>query len=158
MARVGIGSDIHRLVAGRPLILAGVAIESEAGAEGHSDADALAHAVIDAILGALCEGDIGAHFPDTDPKWSGFDSMQMLARVVWLAKEKNFRVGNLDCIISLERPKLRPHVAAMREHLARTLEVEIGCISVKAKSGEGLDSVGEGRAIHVQTVVLLENI
>ena len=157
MARVGIGSDIHRLVPGRPLMLAGVTIESPTGAEGHSDADALAHAVIDAILGAMCEGDIGAHFPDTDPKWSGFDSMQMLARVVWLAREKSFRVGNLDCIISLERPRLRPYVAAMREHLARTLEVDLGCVSIKAKSGEGLDAVGEGRAIHVQTVVLLES-
>ena len=157
MTRVGIGSDIHRIAPGRPLVLAGVPIESETGAEGHSDADALAHAVIDAILGALCEGDIGAHFPDTDPKWSGFDSMQMLARVVWLAKEKSFRVGNLDCIVSLERPKLRPHIQAMRQHLAQVLELDPCCVSIKAKSGEGLDAVGEGRAVQVQTVVLLES-
>jgi 2-C-methyl-D-erythritol 2,4-cyclodiphosphate synthase len=157
MIRVGIGSDIHRLTPGLPLVLGGVAIDSPAGAEGHSDADALAHAVVDAILGALCEGDIGAHFPDSDPKWAGFNSMEMLARVVWLAKEKGFHVGNLDCIVSLERPKLRPYIPAMREHLANTLGIDAGCVSIKAKSGEGLDAVGEGRAIQVQASVLLES-
>lgn len=157
MIRVGIGSDIHRLSAGRPLVLGGIKVDSPVGAEGHSDADALAHAVVDAILGALCEGDIGAHFPDSDPKWAGFNSMEMLARVVWLAKEKNFHVANLDCIVSLERPKLRPYVAVMRDQLAQTLAVDPGCVSIKAKSGEGLDAVGEGRAIHVQAVVLLES-
>lgn len=158
MQRIGIGSDIHRLSAGRPLILGGVVIESPYGAEGHSDADALTHAIIDAILGALCEGDIGAHFPDTDPKWAGFDSLQMLDRVVWLAKEKKFSVVNVDCIISLEQPKLRPHIQSMREKIAQTLGTDIGCVSIKAKSGEGVDAVGEGRAIHAQAVVLLESI
>jgi 2-C-methyl-D-erythritol 2,4-cyclodiphosphate synthase len=157
MIRVGIGSDIHRLSAGLPLVLGGVTIDSAVGAEGHSDADALAHAVVDAILGALCEGDIGAHFPDSDPKWAGFNSMEMLARVVWLAKEKGFHVGNVDCIVSLERPKLRPYIPAMREHLASTLTIDPGCVSIKAKSGEGLDAVGEGRAVQVQAVVLLES-
>ena len=158
MQRIGIGSDIHRLSAGRPLILGGVVIESPHGAEGHSDADALTHAIIDAILGALCEGDIGAHFSDTDPKWAGFDSLRMLDRVVWLAKERKFSVVNVDCIVSLEQPKLRPHILAMRERIAQTLGSEIGCVSIKAKSGEGLDAVGEGRAIHAQAVVLLESV
>lgn len=158
MQRIGIGSDIHRLSNGRPLILGGVAIESTHGAEGHSDADALTHAIIDAILGALCEGDIGAHFPDSDPKWAGFDSLQMLDRVVWLAREKKYSVVNVDCIISLEQPKLRPHILAMREKIAHTLGADMCCVSIKAKSGEGVDAVGEGRAIHAQAVILLESM
>lgn len=157
MIRVGLGNDIHRLSEGLPLVLGGVTIDSAVGAEGHSDADALAHAIVDAILGALCEGDIGAHFPDSDPQWAGFSSIEMLSRVVWLAKEKGFHVSNLDCTVSLERPKLRPYIQAMRERLATTIGVDQGCVSVKAKSGEGLDAVGEGRAVQVQAVVLLES-
>jgi 2-C-methyl-D-erythritol 2,4-cyclodiphosphate synthase len=157
MFRIGIGSDTHRLVAGRPLILGGVRVESERGAEGHSDADALAHAIADAILGALCEGDLGTHFSDDDPQWKDADSLQLLARVCWLAREHGFHLVNADATIMLERPKLRDHIAAMRESLAGTLDVDIGCVSVKAKTGEGLDAVGRGEAVTVQAVVLLSD-
>jgi 2-C-methyl-D-erythritol 2,4-cyclodiphosphate synthase len=156
MYRIGIGHDTHRLAEGRPLVLGGVSVESERGAEGHSDADALAHAITDAVLGALCEGDIGMHFPDTDPRWKDADSMQLLARVMWLAGERGFRVVNVDANVLLERPRLRPHVAEMRRRLAEVLSVEVECVSVKAKTGEGLDSVGAGRAVTVQAVVLLQ--
>ena len=155
MFRIGIGNDVHRLVAGRPLVLGGVRVESEKGAEGHSDADALAHAITDAILGALCEGDIGVHFPDRDPRWRGADSLELLARVVWLAKREGYRVVNVDATVMLERPRLRPHVQQMRERLAEVLEIDVGCVSVKAKTGEGLDAVGEGRAVRAQAVTLL---
>src|SRR6267154_6064990 len=117
MFRIGIGHDTHRLAAGRPLILGGVLIESERGAEGHSDADALAHAIADAILGALCEGDLGIHFPDHDPQWKDSDSLQLLSRVMWLARERGFRVVNTDATILLERPRLREYILAMRENL-----------------------------------------
>jgi 2-C-methyl-D-erythritol 2,4-cyclodiphosphate synthase len=158
MFRIGIGHDTHHLAEGRPLILGGVKVESERGAEGHSDADALAHAVADAILGAICEGDLGVHFPDRDPRWKDADSLQLLARVMWLAGERGYTVVNLDATIMLERPKLRPHVQAMRENLARTLGVDVGCMSVKAKTGEGLDAVGQGQAVTVQAVVLLTHV
>jgi 2-C-methyl-D-erythritol 2,4-cyclodiphosphate synthase len=157
MFRIGIGCDTHRLVHGRPLILGGVRVESERGAEGHSDADALTHALADAILGALAEGDMGAHFPDDDPQWKDADSLQLLARVCWLARERGFHLVNADATIMLERPKLRDHIAAMRESLARTLDVDKGCVSVKAKTGEGLDAVGRGEAVTVQAVVLLSD-
>jgi 2-C-methyl-D-erythritol 2,4-cyclodiphosphate synthase len=156
MFRIGIGHDTHRLASGRPLILGGVLVESaERGAEGHSDADALAHAITDAILGALCEGDIGVHFPDKDPRWKDADSLQLLARVVWLASQSGFKVVNVDANVSLERPRLRPYIQEMRERLAHVLSIETNCVSVKAKTGEGLDAVGEGRAIVAQAVVLL---
>ena len=158
MFRIGIGNDTHRLAEGRPLILGGVKVESERGAEGHSDADALSHAVADAILGAICEGDLGVHFPDRDPRWKDADSLQLLARVMWLAGERGYAVVNLDATVMLERPKLRPYVHAMRENLARTLGVDIGCLSVKAKTGEGLDAVGQGQAVTVQAVVLLTRV
>jgi 2-C-methyl-D-erythritol 2,4-cyclodiphosphate synthase len=156
MFRIGIGHDTHRLSAGLPLVLGGVRIESERGAEGHSDADALAHAVTDAILGALCEGDIGAHFPDRDPQWKDANSLELLARVVWLASQRGYSVVNVDATVLLERPQLRPHIPAMRECLAQTLNVEATCVSVKAKTGEGLDAIGEGRAVTAQAVVLLQ--
>ncbi len=156
MFRVGIGHDTHRLVEGRPLILGGVRVESDRGAEGHSDADVLAHAITDAILGALCEGDLGLHFPDRDPRWKDADSLDLLARVMWLAGERGFNVVNVDATVMLERPRLRPHVAAIRENLASTLKIDCGCISVKAKTGEGMDAVGRGEAITAQAVILLE--
>ena len=156
MFRIGIGHDTHRLVEGRPLVLGGVRVESGRGAEGHSDADALSHAITDAILGALCEGDIGVHFPDRDPRWKDADSLQLLARVMWLASERGYRVVNADATVHIERPRLRPYVQEMREKLADVLGVEIGCVSVKAKSGEGLDAVGEWNAVTAQAVVLLE--
>lgn len=156
MFRIGIGHDTHRLAEGRPLVLGGVRVESDRGAVGHSDADALSHAVADAILGALCEGDLGVHFPDTDPQWKDADSIELLARVVWLADRRGYRVVNVDATVMLERPRLRPHVQAMRERLAGVLAVEASCVSVKAKTGEGLDAVGERRAVTVQAVALLE--
>ena len=156
MFRIGIGNDTHRLVLGRPLILGGVTIPFDRGSEGHSDGDALTHALTDAILGALCEGDIGVHFPDTDSQWENADSMQLLARVVWLAKERGYEIVNVDSTVSMERPKLRDHIAAMRENLAKTINADISLISVKAKTGEGLDAVGRGEAVMAQAIVLLQ--
>src|SRR5918996_6432093 len=137
MFRIGIGSDTHRLVEGRELVLGGVHIASDRGAEGHSDADALAHAIADAILGALCEGDIGVHFPDQDPQWRGANSMDLLSRVMWLARERSLHVVNVDSTILLEKPKIRPYVDAMRENIAHVLGIDATCVSVKAKTGEG---------------------
>jgi 2-C-methyl-D-erythritol 2,4-cyclodiphosphate synthase len=158
MFRVGIGHDTHRLSEGLPLLLGGVPIESMRGAEGHSDADALSHAVADAILGALCEGDLGVHFPDRDPKWKDANSLDLLARVVWLARERGMRVVNADATVMLERPRLRPYVQLMRENLAQTLGVDMGSVSVKAKTGEGVDSVGHYESVKVLAVVLLESV
>jgi 2-C-methyl-D-erythritol 2,4-cyclodiphosphate synthase len=158
MFRIGIGHDTHRLAQGRPLVLGGVRVESDLGAEGHSDADALAHALADAILGALCEGDIGVHFPERDPQWKDADSLELLARVVWLAEQRGYRVVNADSTVMLERPRLRPHVQQMRERLAQVLSIDADCVSVKAKTGEGLDAVGEGRAVTAHAVVLLEKV
>ncbi len=137
-------------------MLGGVLVESDRGADGHSDGDALAHALADAILGALCEGDIGVHFPDSDSQWQDADSLQLLARVCWLARERGYHLVNADATVMLERPKLRDYIDAMRETLAKTLQVEISCVSVKAKTGEGLDAVGRGEAVTVQAVVLLQ--
>lgn len=157
MLRIGIGTDTHRLVEGRELILGGVHIASDRGAEGHSDADALAHAIADAILGALCEGDIGIHFPDSDPQWSGAHSLELLSRVMWLARERSLHVVNVDSTILLERPKLRTYVDTMRENIAAILGVDPACVSVKAKTGEGVDAVGQGLAVTAQAAVLMES-
>ncbi len=159
MFRIGFGNDIHRLVANRPLILGGVLIESDLGAVGHSDADALTHAITDSILGALALGDIGSHFSDKDERWKGADSFVFLAHTVELMKEKGFSIVNLDSTISLEKPKLRPYIDQMRQKLSEVLEIEIDCVSVKAKTSEGVDSVGERRSIKTEAVVmLLKNI
>jgi len=155
MFRIGIGHDTHRLVASRPLVLGGTLIPFDRGSDGHSDGDALTHAIADAILGALCEGDVGVHFPDTDPQWKDANSMELLGRVVWLAHERGFEIVNVDCNVMLERPKLREHIDAMRANLAAALNVDIAWVSVKAKTGEGLDAVGRGEAVSVQAVVLL---
>ena len=136
-------------------MLGGVLVTSERGGEGHSDADALLHALADAILGALCEGDLGVHFPNSDPQWKDASSLQLLSRVVWLAHERNIQIVNVDSTIMLETPKLRPYVPAMREKIAEVLGVEISCVSVKAKTGEGLDAVGQGLAVSAQAVVLV---
>ncbi len=157
MFRIGIGNDIHKLVEGRPLMLGGVQVASDRGGEGHSDADALLHAVADAILGALCEGDLGVHFPDSDPQWKDTNSMQLLSRVAWLAHERGLRVVNVDATIMLERPQLRPYVLSMREHIADVLGAELSCVSVKAKTAEGLDAVGQGLAVSALAAVLLES-
>ena len=155
MFRIGIGHDTHRLVESRPLVLGGVVIPFDRGNDGHSDGDALTHAIADAILGALCEGDLGLHFPNTDSQWKDANSMELLGRVVWLAHERGFEIANVDCNVMLERPKLREHIDAMRENLAKALNVEIACVSVKAKTGERLGAVGRGEAVTVQAIVLL---
>jgi 2-C-methyl-D-erythritol 2,4-cyclodiphosphate synthase len=134
-----------------------VHIASDRGAEGHSDADALTHAIADAILGALCEGDIGVHFPDKDPQWSGVSSLELLSRVMWLARERSLHVVNVDSTILLEQPKLRPYVEAMRANIAGALGIDVGCVSVKAKTGEGVDAVGQRLAVTAQAVVLMES-
>lgn len=157
MIRIGIGNDTHRLIDGRPLVLGGVQISSDRGAEGHSDADALSHAIADAILGALCEGDLGVHFPDNDPQWRNANSLDLLSRVMWLVRERDLHVVNVDSTILLETPKLRPYVDAMRENIARVLGIDAGCVSVKAKTGEGLDAVGQGLAVTAQAAVLMES-
>ena len=156
MYRIGFGNDVHRLEAGKKLILGGIQIDSELGAVGHSDADALFHAVTDAILGALALGDIGSHFSDKDARWKGSDSLVFLAEALRLMKQKGFAVVNIDSIISLEKPKLRPYINAIRENLARSLEIEIDWVSVKAKTGEGVDAVGKCQAIKAEAVILLE--
>ena len=155
MFRIGFGSDIHRLVENRPLILGGVNIPSEKGAVGHSDADALTHAVTDAILGALALGDIGSHFSDKDARWKDADSFVFLKHTIKLMKKSGFAVVNVDSVISLETPKLRPFIDEMRENIAKVLEVEISRISVKAKTGETVDAVGKSEAVKAEAVVLL---
>lgn len=158
MFRIGFGNDIHRLEKGKPLILGGVSIESELGAVGHSDADCLTHAVTDAILGALALGDIGSHFSDKDARWKNADSFVFLREAVRLMKEKGFRLVNLDSTISLEKPKLRPNIEKMRENLAKILEIKTNCVSIKAKTGEGVDSIGRQEAIKAEAVVLLNKM
>lgn len=157
MLRIGIGNDTHRLTRGRPLVVGGVHIDSELGAEGHSDADALAHAITDAILGAICEGDLGVHFPGGDPRWKDANSLELLSRVVWLASERGFHLVNVDATVMLEEPRLRPYIKDMRNKLAQTLGSDVRCVSVKAKTGEGLGAVGSGLAISALAVVLLES-
>jgi 2-C-methyl-D-erythritol 2,4-cyclodiphosphate synthase len=155
MFRIGIGNDTHRLVHGRPLMLGGVHIDFERGGEGHSDADALLHAISDAILGALCEGDLGVHFPDSDPQWKDVSSLELLSQVVSLAHERGKHIVNVDATIMIEQPKMRPHVLSMRENIAEVMGIELACISVKAKTGEGLDAVGQGLAVSAQAIVLI---
>lgn len=155
MYRIGYGTDIHRLEAGKPLIIGGVLIESVKGAVGHSDADCLTHAVTDAILGALALGDIGSHFSDRDDRWRNADSFDFLRRTVGLMKERGFAVVNIDATISLETPKLRLFIDEIRENLADVMEIEVDCVSVKAKTGEEVDAVGRSEAIKVDAIVLV---
>lgn len=156
--RIGFGNDIHRLEAGEKLILGGIEIESERGAVGHSDADALLHAITDAILGALALGDIGSHFSDKDERWKNAESLVFLLEVVRMMKAENYKIGNVDSVVNLEKPKLRPHIEKMRERIAQILEVELNQVSIKAKTGEKVDAVGENRAIKTEAVVLLLKI
>ena len=155
MFRIGIGQDSHRLVAARPLVLGGVRVAFELGAEGHSDSDVLAHALIDALLGAMADGDIGSHFPDTNPRWKDADSFDMLAHVMKRVEARGFHVVNTDATVTLERPKLREYIGSMRVNVARALNIDVECVSVKAKTGEGLGAVGRGEAVSAIAVVLL---
>ncbi len=156
MMRVGQGYDAHRLVAGRPLILGGVHIPHDLGLAGHSDADVLVHALCDACLGAAGLGDIGRHFPDSDPAYAGVDSRALLRAVREKLVARGWRVVNADCTLVAQAPRLAPHLAAMRRHLADDLEVAPGAVNVKATTTEGLGPWGRGEGIAAQAVVLLE--
>lgn len=156
--RTGIGWDVHRLAAGRRFILGGVEIPSEFGLEGHSDADVLSHAITDAILGAAALGDIGMHFPDTDPRWSGANSLDFLRHALALATAQGFRLVNVDSNVILERPKLKDYRHAIREKLAETLDVAPGRVSVKFKTAEKMGPVGEGRSAEAQAIATLERV
>ena len=153
--RIGQGWDTHRLAPGRPLILGGVTVPSEFGLEGHSDADVLAHAITDAILGAAALGDIGMHFPDSDPRWKGCDSLVFLRHAKDLAEAQGYRIVNVDSTVILERPKLKEYRDAMRDKIAATLGLEPDRVSVKFKTAEKLGPVGEGRSAESQALVTL---
>jgi 2-C-methyl-D-erythritol 2,4-cyclodiphosphate synthase len=148
--RIGYGYDVHRLAPGRPLVLGGVTVPAERGLEGHSDADVLTHAVADAVLGAAALGDIGSHFPDSDERWRGADSLLLLRTVVERAGEAGWAVGNVDATVVLEHPRLRPYIDEMRGRLADALGVDAGAVSIKATTGEGMGFAGrsEGAAAH----------
>jgi 2-C-methyl-D-erythritol 4-phosphate cytidylyltransferase/2-C-methyl-D-erythritol 2,4-cyclodiphosphate synthase len=153
--RAGLGYDLHRLVAGRALILGGVTIPSDRGAFGHSDADVVCHAVTDAILGAAALGDIGLHFPDSDPRWKDARSLDMLRQTVSMAVDRGFEVGNVDVTVMLESPKLRGYIDQIRRSIADVLGVEADRVSVKAKTNEGVDAIGRGEAVAAQAIALL---
>ncbi len=154
--RTGIGFDTHRLVEGRRLILGGVAIPHPVGLLGHSDADVLTHALMDALLGAIADGDIGQHFPDTDPQWAGADSLALLRAVVARLAAQGWRPANVDATVLAERPKLAPHIPAMRERLADALGLPIGAVSVKATTVEGLGAIGRREGISALAVATVE--
>ena len=154
--RIGHGYDSHRFEPGRKLVLGGVEFLGETGLKGHSDADVLIHAIIDAILGAAALVDIGSHFPDTDPKWKGADSAELLAQVMKEVRSAGYAVGNIDATVICERPKLRPFVEMIRERLASVMNVGRGRISIKGKTNEKMDDVGAGLGIEVHAVCLLE--
>lgn len=153
--RVGTGYDLHRLERGRPLIIGGVSIPHEAGLAGHSDADVLCHAVTDAILGAAAAGDIGSHFPDTDPKWKGANSIALLEGAVAIVRAAGYVVSNVDAVIIAERPKIAPHAGEMRANLAKAIGIDMSAISVKGKTNEKVDALGRSEAIAVHAVALL---
>jgi len=148
--RIGVGYDLHRLVADRPLVIGGVTIPHEKGLAGHSDADVLLHALADALLGAAALGDLGAHFPDTAAEWKGADSLQLLSTVAEEVRAAGYAPHNVDATVILERPKLRPHVGSMRENIAACLDLNRAAVSVKATTNEGLGPIGrgEGAAAH----------
>ena len=154
-ARIGHGYDVHRLAEGRRLILGGVDIPWERGLLGHSDADVLTHAVMDALLGAAALGDIGQHFPDTDPAYAGADSLKLLEHVAGLLRERGFVVGNVDATVLAQRPKLAPHIPRMRENLARAMGAEPAQVNVKATTEEGLGFTGSGEGMAAHAVCLL---
>lgn len=153
--RTGLGWDVHRLIPGRPLILGGVTVPSELGLDGHSDADILSHAITDAILGAAALGDIGMHFPDTDPRWKGCNSLVFLRHAQQLAAQRGYRILNVDATIILERPKLKDYRQAIRERVAETLGLEPDRVSVKFKTAEKMGPVGEQRSAESQALVTL---
>ncbi len=153
--RTGLGWDNHRTVAGRPLVLGGVTIESEFGLDGHSDADVLAHAITDALLGAAAQGDIGMHFPDSDARWKGAGSLQFLHHAVQLVHIAGFKIVNVDSTVILERPKLKDYRMAIRKSLAESLGIDLDRVSVKFKTAEKVGPVGEGRSAEAQAVATI---
>lgn len=156
--KIGNGYDIHKLVEGRKLILGGIEIPHNKGLLGHSDADVLTHAIMDALLGALSLGDIGRYFPPSDPQYKDINSLELLSQVKNLIKAGNYKINNIDTVIQAEQPKLSGYIFLMKEKLAQTLEIELPCISVKATTMEGLGPIGEGQAIAVHAVALLEEV
>jgi 2-C-methyl-D-erythritol 2,4-cyclodiphosphate synthase len=155
MFRIGIGYDSHRLVEGRQLILGGEVVPHSAGLKGHSDGDALCHAITDALLGAAALGDIGRHFPDTDPQYKGANSLGLLVRAVGIIHEAGYVVENIDAVVIAEQPKLAPHVDRIRARLAGALGVQVGAVSVKGKTNEGMGEVGRAEGMAVHAVALL---
>ena len=158
MMRIGHGYDVHRLVEGRKLILGGVQIPYEKGLDGHSDADVLLHAISDALLGAAALGDIGKHFPDTDPSYKGADSLVLLGYVVDKLTEKGFKVSNVDVTMIAQRPKLRPYIPQMEENVSRTLKISLDQVNIKATTEEHLGFTGDGSGMACHAVCLLENV
>lgn len=158
MYRIGLGYDIHKLAEGRDLIIGGVKLTHEKGLLGHSDADVLIHAIIDAMLGALCLADIGTLFPDTDDLYKNADSTILLKKVYQLIKEKNYVIENIDSNIIAQKPKMMPYIPKMKEVLCHILEIESGRLSIKAKTNEKMDAVGQELAIEAQAVVLLKKV
>ncbi|MEB3117472.1 MAG: 2-C-methyl-D-erythritol 2,4-cyclodiphosphate synthase [Limnothrix sp.] len=156
--RIGNGYDIHRLGPDRDLILGGIKIDHELGLEGHSDADVLTHAIMDAMLGALSLGDIGHYFPPTDPQWKGADSLKLLAQVNQLLRDRGWQVSNIDSVVVAERPKLKPHINAMRSRLAEVLGIEPDRVGVKATTNEKLGPTGREEGICAYAVALLETV
>lgn len=156
--RIGNGYDIHCLVRDRPLILGGLWIEHELGLLGHSDADVLTHAIMDAMLGALSLGDIGLYFPPTDPQWKGADSLKLLDQVNQLVLGQGWEIGNIDSVVIAERPKLKPHIMAMRERLAEVLRIQPGQVGIKATTNEKLGPEGREEGISAHAVVLLQAV
>jgi 2-C-methyl-D-erythritol 2,4-cyclodiphosphate synthase len=154
--RIGQSIDIHQLAPGRKLILGGVEIAHEKGLVGHSDADVLTHAIAESILGALALGDLGSHFPDTDPKYKGADSLLLLGQVAKMMEEKGYRIGNIDALILAEKPKMAPHIPAMRENIARVLHTDLDRVSIKATRGEKMGFVGHEEGMAATCVCLLE--
>ena len=154
--RIGQGYDVHKLVEGRDLYLCGEKIEYEKGLLGHSDADVLLHAITDALFGAAALGDIGSHFPDTDPRWKGADSLKLLEACGRELREHGWRISNIDSTVVAQRPKLLPHVPQMRENIARALNIEVSQVSVKGKTEEGLGFTGTGEGMAVHAVALIE--
>lgn len=156
--RIGVGYDVHKLVEGRKLILGGVEIPYEKGLLGHSDADVLLHAIMDALLGAAALGDIGKHFPDTDPAYKGISSLKLLEHVAGLLEEHRFVIENIDATIIAQKPKMRPYIDRMRENIAAALQVDLDQINVKATTEEGLGFTGNGEGISSQAVCMLEKV
>lgn len=157
MSRAGIGYDLHRLEAGRKLIVGGIEVPFDKGPAGHSDGDVLAHAITDALLGAAGLGDIGTHFPDTDPEWKGVSSLVFLEHVSTMLETNGLHIVHIDAVVICERPKLGPHFPAMREALAKSLGIRADQINLKAKTNEGVDAVGRGEAIAAQAIATIED-